>query len=84
VNPGSFKEYTTYGGVPALHYRDSSTEAWISVETRLPLGADQIGVVKTTYQFLPTPDANAIVPTPEEQKSFQYQKKAEDLYNSMR
>jgi hypothetical protein len=84
VNLASFKDYTTYQNAPAFHYRDSSTEAWISIDTGLPIGADQIGIVKTTYQYLPTPDADAVVLTPEEQMMLQNQKKAEDFYNSMR
>jgi hypothetical protein len=84
VNLASFKDFTTYQNVPAFHYQDSSTEAWISVDTRLPIGADQIGLVKTTYQYLPTPVADAITLTPEEQKMLQSQKKAEDAYKNLR
>ena len=84
VNPASFKEYTTYLNVPAFHYQDGYTEAWISVETRLPVGADQIGSVKTSYQYLPVPDADAIVLTPEEQKMLQKQKMAEEIYKNLR
>ncbi len=84
VNLASFKEYTTSQDVPVFHYQDGSTEAWISVETRLPIGADQIGSVKTSYQYLPEPDADAIVPTPEEQKSMELQKRAKEIYNNLR
>jgi hypothetical protein len=84
VNPASFKEYTTYQDVPVFHYQDGSTEAWISAETRLPIGADQIGSVKTSYQYLAAPDSNAIVPTPEEQKSMQIQKAATDAFKALR
>jgi hypothetical protein len=84
VNLSSFKEYTTYQGVPVFHYRDGSSEAWISVDTKLPIGADSIGLAKTTYQYLPVPDANAVVLTPEEEKILQNQKKAEDIYKNLR
>ncbi len=84
VNLASFKGVTTYQGIPVFHYQDSSTEAWISVKTRLPVGADQIGSVKTTYQYLPVPDATAVVPTPEEQKSMQFQKAAAASFNALR
>jgi hypothetical protein len=82
VNLASFKEFTTYQNARALHYRDGSTEAWISADTKLPLGADQIGSVKTTYQYLPVPDAISL--TPQEQKILQNQKQAEAIYNNMR
>jgi hypothetical protein len=84
VNLASFKNYTTYQNVPVFHYRDDSTEAWIAVDSKLPVGADSIDSVKATYQFLPTPGSDAIVLTPEEQRLLQNQKKAEQLYNSMR
>jgi hypothetical protein len=84
VNLASFKDFTTYQNAPAFHYQDSFTEAWISVDTRLPIGADQIGLVKTTYQYLPTPDADAVTLTAEEQKMLQNLKKAEDDYRNLR
>lgn len=84
VNLASFKDVTTYQNAPAFHYQDSSTEAWISVDTRLPIGADQTGLVKTTYQYLPTPNADAVTLTPEEQKMLQNLKKAEDAYKNLR
>jgi len=82
MDAASFKEFTTYQNARALHYRDGSTEAWISADTKLPLGADQIGSVKTTYQYLPVPDAISL--TPQEQKILQNQKQAEAIYNNMR
>ncbi|MCE0499384.1 MAG: hypothetical protein LV481_15695 [Methylacidiphilales bacterium] len=84
VNLASFKEYTTYQNVPVFHYQDGSTEAWISAKTMLPIGADLIGSVNTTYQYLAVPDADAIVLTPEEQKMLQNQKSAEESYNQLR
>jgi hypothetical protein len=82
VTAAAFKDRTTYQGVSVFHYQDGSTEAWISAETRLPVGADQIGFVKTTYQYLPPPDV--IVPTPEEQRSIQIQKTAEQTFQQLR
>jgi len=82
VNAAAFKERTTYQGVPVFHYQDGSTEAWISAEMRLPVSADQTGFVKTTYQYLPPPDV--IEPTPEEQRSIQIQKRAEQTLRQLR
>jgi hypothetical protein len=82
VNLASFKEYTTYQKIPVFHYKDGSTEAWISADTKLPIGADQFGSVSTSYQYLPVPDE--VVLTPQEQKMLQGQKRAEGIYNSMR
>jgi hypothetical protein len=82
VNHASYRDYTTYQGIPVFHYQDGSTEAWISVETKLPIGADQIGSVKTTYQYLPAPDA--IILTPEEQKSLEMEKRAADIFKNLR
>jgi len=82
VNQGSFKDYTTYQGVPAFHYQDGSTEAWISPETRLPLGADLTGQVKTTYQYLAKPDAIEL--TPQEQKTLEIDKRAIQTLQQLR
>lgn len=76
--------FQTSSAAAVFHYQGGSTEAWISVDTKLPIGADQIGSVKTTYQYLPTPDADAIVLTPEEQKILQNQKRAENIYKALR
>jgi hypothetical protein len=84
VNPASFKGRVTYENTPAFHYQNDSSEAWISIATHLPIGADLVGSVKTTYQFLPTPSPDAVVLTLEEKRSLEYQKKAEDSFNGMR
>ena len=84
VNLASFIDYTTYQNLPAFHYQDASTEAWISTESRLPVGAVLIGSVKTSYQYQPVPDANAIVLSPAEQKMLEEQKKAEEIYKNLR
>ena len=82
VNLASFKGSTTYQGVPAFHYQDGSTEAWISPKTRLPVGANLTGVVNTTYQYLPAPDAIQL--TPEEQRSFELDKKGAQIFQQLR
>jgi len=82
VSAANFKERTIYQGMPAFHYQDAAAEAWISTETRLPIGADQIGAVKTTYQYLPPPDAIEL--TPGEQKAIQIQKTAAQTFQQLR
>lgn len=82
VNQASFKDYTTYQGVPVFHYQDGSTETWISPPTHLPVGADLIGQVKTTYRYLATPDAIEL--TPEEQRSLEIDKRAVQTLQQLR
>ncbi|MCE0499387.1 MAG: hypothetical protein LV481_15710 [Methylacidiphilales bacterium] len=84
VNLASFKEYTKYQNVPAFHYQNSSTETWIAVDTMLPIGADLVNYVKTRYQYLPTPDSNEIVLTPEEQKVLHDWQVAEEIAKKLR
>jgi hypothetical protein len=82
VKTSAYQGSTNYQGVPTFHYNDGSTEAWISVETRLPVGADLIGKVKTTYQYLPVPDV--VVLTPEEQNALATEKRAAEIFNKLR
>jgi hypothetical protein len=84
VSAGAYKDYTKYQGVPAFHYLDDSTEAWIAVDTMLPLAAQQLNFVKVSYHYLATPDSSAIVLTPEEQKLLQERKMADEAAQRLR
>lgn len=84
VNLASFKEASTYQNVPVFHYQKDSNEAWISVSTMLPIGADLMNTVQTSYQYLPTPVSGDVVLTPAEQKILLYRKLGAEIYKNMR
>jgi hypothetical protein len=65
IDNSTFKEATTWNGVPAFHYRIGETDVWIDSATMLPLALRQPGL-EASYQFLPPPPKPFLVPEDQE------------------
>jgi hypothetical protein len=75
----SFKDVVLHNSVRCFHYQDGDYEAWIDVETMLPV-ATKHGGIEADFQFLPAPTSPLELP-PEEAASIQ---KSEETYKVLR
>jgi len=78
----SFKNVVLYNQVRCFHYQDGGDEAWIDVDTMLPVATKHEGI-EVDFQFLAAPTSPLQLP-PEEAASLQKTEDASKAFNSVR
>lgn len=82
VGPDSFRGVTRLDGVECFYYQTGTMEAWIAVDSMLPIASRQGGVI-ARFQFLPPPDAAIELPS-EQSAVLQKLEKAQQAFRAMR
>jgi hypothetical protein len=76
--PSSFKDVAVYNQARCFHYQEGGDEAWIDVDTMLPVAMKHDGI-EADYQFQSPPTSPLQLP-PEEATALQ---KTEDAYKAV-
>jgi len=61
INPSTYKGLDMSKGTAAFHYQSGEVEAWIDVNSMLPIAVKANGV-EASYQFLPAPPRPFTIP----------------------
>lgn len=82
VEPHHYVDQVKYRGTLCSHYRSESQEAWIAVDSRLPVAATNPAGIEAVFRFYDRP--TAIQLSAEEEAQWQRQRKAVKAFDSVR
>ncbi len=82
IGPSTFKGVASIQGKECFYYRTGTTEAWIDIDSMLPIASKAEGII-AHFQFLPPPTTPIALP-PEEASILNQQERAHTAASLMR
>ena len=83
VKLANYKDVATYKGIVCFHYQSNSGEAWVAVDSMLPVLAKEASGIIAEYQFKAPPESDLTLP-PEEAAVLEKQQKALKIFRELR